>query len=291
MNFWKHFSHCFLVLNQFCLFTFFFLPKAFLFLAPSPFETNRLFHWMSRLPVFNTVCFFLGFRCIHGNCIVKGPMSSKANWFLFYFPTSGTKDGGSYDLHRYSHLFILNSIFPIIAWSVISTSFCFLPSCTEHKLWCMCVLTPSSFPGSRPFILLLNQFSCPPRDALWAFALRCACHACLLVEWCFETRNAATGEWMVASGRAGRLISCVWFSQLGREAAWNWEIFFFHLRIQLIIKKKRTKGNFEKTLKLKSKTKRTQMALQGGGEWREGARGEGQGIQGQEACSQHTREQ
>ncbi|KAL6083816.1 hypothetical protein STEG23_022200, partial [Scotinomys teguina] len=43
----------------------------------------------------------IGFRCSRGRCLVKGSVRSKANRFLFYFPISGTKDGGSYDLHSY----------------------------------------------------------------------------------------------------------------------------------------------------------------------------------------------
>lgn len=126
---------------------------------------------MSMLPVFNTVRFFLGLRCVRGSCIVKGPMGSKANWFLFSsFPVSGTKDGGSYDLHRYS-LFILSSLFPLTAWPVISALFRFLPSLTEWRLWCMCVVTSSSFPSSpwlqtHPSASKSIQLPAPiPRDA------------------------------------------------------------------------------------------------------------------------------
>lgn len=177
------------------------------------------------LPVFNTVRFFLGLRCVRGSCIVKGPMGSKANWFLFCFPVSGTKDGGSYDLHRYSH-FVLSSFFPVTAWPVISARFCFLPSRTECRLWCMCVVTPSSFPSSpwlqtRPSASKSTQL--PPHEMpLWAFPFCPACPSCLPFEWCFKARNAGTGEW--------RWISCVLFPQLGGEAAWDWEILFFSFK-------------------------------------------------------------
>lgn len=105
-------------------------------------------------------------------------MGSKANWFLFSsFPVSGTKGGGSYDLHRYS-LFILSSLFPVTAWPAISARFRFLPSRTEWRRWCMCVVTPSSSPSSpwlqtRPSASKSIQLPVPHphKMPLWAFPL------------------------------------------------------------------------------------------------------------------------
>lgn len=186
---------------------------------------------MSMLPVFNVVCFFLGFRCSHGHCsIVKSSVRSKANQFLFYFPISGTKDGGSYDLHRYSHFLVLNSFFPIIAWSVISASSCFLPSCTEHRLWCMPVLTPSSFPLSPWLQARHSAFKSvlpPPRDVPLSIYLL-LCMPCLFACWmrlwskeCWD-RRMENGLW--ESGAIGFLC---FVSTIGWRGCMGLRDFFF----------------------------------------------------------------
>lgn len=202
------------------------------------------------LPVFNTVRFFLGLRCVRGSCIVKGPMGSKANWFLFCFPVSGTKDGGSYDLHRYSH-FILNSFFPVTAWPVISARFCFLPSRTECRLWCMCVVTPSSFPSS-PWLQThpaSKSTQLPPHTRCPSEHFLSALHAlpvCLL-------SDALKQGMLERENGDGFPVFCFhnWVERLhGTE-----KFCFFHSRILLIIKKKKRLRENLRTLWSRSQRK------------------------------------
>lgn len=127
----------------------------------------------------------------------------KLTKLLLYFPISGNKDGGSYDLHRYSRFFIFpGSFFPnnCMIQSFL-THFCSLPRHTAGLGVLACsnsILHRLVSSGTDLSSCVYISAHCHDKTCLSALPHSHHSHARLLVEWCFWAWNGVCGgetEW------------------------------------------------------------------------------------------------